>query len=339
MSLTDWVVATERPSMQDALNMFRPIAMATDGFGTLAAPESLQAHESLQTPESLQTLESLALKAQSLPLMSLASVVALLVGGLILLLFGQRLLKPVLVAALFLASVLFAPPVLALVFTSIGAGLATALGVAIGVVLAAITWRVALGATTGVVAASLAVLLVISGIEAGLIDARTPTGGTASDAAASTTGADNDGTTSLAAVAARDERLARSPEFVRPLVAWADDRWHAEPAQVRTLLKAAAAGGAFIGFVLGVWLPQSSAAFLTSVVGGLFAVSGALPLAAHLAGRPIAPVAPIGWLLLWAALALAGWLFQSSRAERGRAREEERGNARGKARADRPARP
>ena len=263
-----------------------------------------------QGPERLETLQGLALEVQTLPLLSLAPAAVLLAGGLVLLLFGQRLLKPVLVLALLLASVLFAPPVLALVFTSIGAGLATALGVLLGVVLAAITWRVALGAATGVAIAALATLLVFTGVESGFIDARTPTGGVGSST--ESTSAD------LATIAARDERLARSPEFLRPLVEWADDRWHAEPAQVRTLLKAAAAGGAFIGFVLGVWLPRSAAAFLTSIIGALFAVSGALPLAAHLAGRPVSPVAPIGWLLLWAALALAGWIFQSSRAESAR---------------------
>lgn len=293
MSPSDRVVATERPSMQDALNTVRPSEAA---------------------PERLETLGTLAIEVQTLPLLSLAPAIVLLAGGLVLLLFGQRLLKPVLVVALLLASVLFAPPVLALVFTSIGAGLATALGVAIGVVLAAITWRVALGAATGVVAASFAVLLVVTGVESGFIDARTPTGGVETRAAATTATAEGS-VTSLAEIAARDERLARAPEFMRPLVAWADDRWHAEPTQVRTLLKAAAAGGAFIGFILGVWLPRSSAAFLTSIVGGLFAVSGALPLAAHLSGRPVTPIAPIGWLLLWSALALAGWIFQSSRAE------------------------
>lgn len=265
-----------------------------------------------QGPERLETLQGLALEVQTLPLLSLAPAAVLLAGGLVLLLFGQRLLKPVLVLALLLASVLFAPPVLALVFTSIGAGLATALGVLLGVVLAAITWRVALGAATGIAIAALATLLVFTGVESGFIDARTPTGFLGASPAGESAETD------LATIAARDERLARSPEFLRPLVAWADDRWHAEPAQVRTLLKAAAAGGAFIGFVLGVWLPRSAAAFLTSIIGALFAVSGALPLAAHLAGRPVSPVAPIGWLLLWAALALAGWIFQSSRAESAR---------------------
>jgi len=281
--------------MQDALNTVRPSEAA---------------------PERLETLQTLAIEVQTLPILSLAPAIVLLAGGLVLLLFGQRLLKPVLVVALLLASVLFAPPVLALVFTSIGAGLATALGVAIGVVLAAITWRVALGAATGVVVAALAVLLVVTGVESGFIDARTPTGGLETRAAATAGVSDDEGATDLAEIAARDERIARAPEFLQPLVAWADERWHSEPPQVRTLLKAAAAGGAFIGFVLGVWLPQSSAAFLTSILGGLFAVSGALPLAAHLSGRPVAPIAPIGWLLLWAALALAGWVFQSSRAER-----------------------
>ena len=106
-----------------------------------------------------------------------------------------------------------------------------------------------------------------------------------------------------------------APRLIHPLVDWADRRWLAEPPQVRTLLGAAAAGGGFVGLVLGAWLTQSSSALLTSMVGAIFALVGALPFAARHFDRVAEGPRPVGWLLLWIALSLAGWLFQTRKGE------------------------
>ena len=113
----------------------------------------------------------------------------------------------------------------------------------------------------------------------------------------------------------RERLLERSPAPIRPLVAWADVKWHAEPPQVQVLLKAAAAGGAFIGLVLGAWLPHGAAAFLTSLVGALFALVGGMQFLLRAIERGDEPVRPFAWLLLWLALSGAGWIFQSWRSE------------------------
>ncbi|MFZ9880982.1 MAG: hypothetical protein ACO3QC_06230, partial [Phycisphaerales bacterium] len=196
------------------------------------------------------TLESLAVQIQQLPVASLAPALVLFLGGTLLFVAGRVLLKPVLVVTIVLASALLAVPVLGPLLPSMNGLMLTVLGTACGVLLAAIAWRVVLGAATGAIAAFLCAIVAAMGVEAGLIDARLP-----SDAPPAEV--------SLADVAAREATIERTPGIVRPLAKWADARWHAEPAQGRTLFRAAAAGGGFIGFVLGVWLPQSAAALLT----------------------------------------------------------------------------
>ncbi len=109
--------------------------------------------------------------------------------------------------------------------------------------------------------------------------------------------------------------IDRAPAIVHPLVHWADARWFAEAPQVRTLLGAAAIGGGFIGFVLGAWLTASSAALLTSMAGSIFMLVGAMPFLARYSDRAAQGVHPVGWLLLWLALSIAGWLFQTWRGD------------------------
>jgi len=168
-----------------------------------------------------------------------------------------------------------------------------------------------LGAATGIVAAFACAIVAMLAIDAGLVDARSPADQRAIQAAEGE------------AVAHR-ELVERSPEFVHGLVQWADTRWLAEPKQVRTFLTAAAAGGGFVGFVLGAWLAESAAALLTSLVGAIFLLVGAMPLLARYSDRVAQGPHPIGWLLLWLAVSLAGWLFQSSRAAGRRLPDEPR---------------
>jgi len=50
-------------------------------------------------------------------------------------------------------------------------------------------------------------------------------------------------------------------------------------------------------------------------VGAIFALVGALPFAARHFDRVAEGPRPVGWLLLWLALSLAGWLFQTRKGE------------------------
>ena len=251
-------------------------------------------------PSATATLDAFSLQLQDLPLGSLAPAGVLLLLGILLLVCGRHLLRPVLVVAIVLAGAMLGVPVLGGLMPDTHGLVLTLLGGLAGAVIAAIAWRLFLGAALGVTLASLCALVALLGVDAGFIDARS-----AADAPPAAV--------TLSDIADRDRVIERSPEPVRPLVAWADAKWHAESPQVQVLLKAAAIGAAFVGLVLGAWLPQGSAAFLTSLVGSLFALLGGMPFLLRALERGDEPVRPVAWLLLWGALAGAGWLLQSWR--------------------------
>lgn len=252
------------------------------------------------TPSATATLDAFSLQLQDLPITSLVPAGILLLLGLLLLVCGKHLLRPVLVLAIVLAGTMLGSPLLGGLMPSTHGVVLTLLGGLLGALVAAIAWRLFLGAALGVTLAFFCALLALFGTDAGLIDARS-----AADAPPSAV--------TLAEIADRQRLIERSPEPIRPLVAWAEAKWHAESPQVQVLLKAAAFGGAFIGLVLGAWLSQGASAFLTSLVGALFALLGGMPFLLRALERADEPVRPIAWLLLWMALAGAGWLLQSGR--------------------------
>ena len=246
------------------------------------------------------TLDALARELQQLPIASLAPALVLLLSGLLLLVAGRHFLRPVLVMATIGLGALLGVPLLGPFMPRVGGVVLTILGGALGLLIVAVAWRVMVGAATGIITAFACGLIAMMGVDAGFVDARST-----QDTPVTQVRLDE--------VAAHDELLQRVPTIIAPLVMWADARWQVEPPQVRTLLTAAAACGAFIGFVLGTWLIESSAAMLTSLMGALFTLVGAMPFLARMFDRAAEPVAPVAWLLLWAALALAGWLLQTSR--------------------------
>ena len=246
------------------------------------------------------TLDALARQFQQLPVASLAPAVILLLGGILLLIAGRYFLRPVMVVTTVLLCAMLGPSVLGAWMPSAGGMLLALLGGCIGLVLAALGWRLVLGAATGVVAAFACAFVMMLMVDQGWVNARkpgAPTAMTATDAQA------------------HDEVIEHTPELMHPLVDWADRRWRSEDPQVRTLLGAAAAGGGFVGVVLGAWMTESSAALLTSLVGAIFTLVGAMPFAAKVSDRVAQGAHPVGWLLLWIALSIAGWMFQTSRAK------------------------
>ena len=253
-------------------------------------------------PTATATLDALAREFQGLPVASLAPAIVLVLSGLLLLIAGRHLLRPVMVVTTILFGAMLGPSILGGIFPRLGAVPLAFVGGLAGLVFVAIAWRLVLGAATGVVAAFACAVVVMLAVDAGLIDARS---------------ARDPEPGSLSAADAEVHRaiVDRAPRLIHPLVDWADRRWLAEPPQVRTLLGAAAAGGGFVGLVLGAWLTNASSALLTSMVGSIFALVGALPFLARYFDAVATGPRPVGWLLLWLALALAGWLFQSWRAD------------------------
>lgn len=251
------------------------------------------------------TLDALAREFATLPVPSLAPALVLLLGGLLLIVAGRHFLRPVLVITLIAAGALLGAPILGALAPEfagsfVGRVALTGVGAALGLVVVACLWRLVYGMAFGIVLAFGLSLLALIGIDAGAIDARA-----------------RDETPHLAAAPSPAARAfaERAPEPLRPLLAWGDARWHSEPPQVRTFLAATAAGGAFIGVVLGAWMPQASAAILTSLLGGAFTLVGALPFLARFSDRFAGPIPPIAWILFWLALALVGWLVQTWRGD------------------------
>jgi hypothetical protein len=257
------------------------------------------------TPGSAsETLDSLAQQFQQLPVASLAPALVLVLGGALLLIAGRHFLRPVLVVMTVLFGAMLGPSILGGVLPRFGSVFLAFLGGLSGLIFVAIAWRLVLGAATGVIAAFACALLAMLAVDAGLIDARSPVDArTPVDAPPAVS------------VDAHAVIIDRAPAIVHPLVHWADARWFAEAPQVRTLLGAAAMGGGFIGFVLGAWLTASSAALLTSMAGSIFMLVGAMPFLARYSDRAAQGVHPVGWLLLWLALSIAGWLFQTWRGD------------------------
>lgn len=251
-------------------------------------------------PAAVATLDSLVIELRDLPLTSLVPAGMLFLLGLLLLVAGKHLLRPVLAIAIVLASAMLGVPLLGPLLPNTHGLVLTLLGGILGAIIAAVAWRLFLGAALGVTLAFFCALLALLGANAGLIDARSPVD---APPAAIT----------LAEIADRERLIARSPEPVQPLVAWASAAWHAESRQVQVLLKAAAFGGAFVGLVLGTWLSQGASALLTSLVGAQFALVGAMPFVLRALDRGNDSVPTMAWLCLWLSLAGAGWLYQSWR--------------------------
>ncbi len=290
----DAMISHISPSLAQALSLTQASSLAQ-------APSVASA-----TSESVERLtESLAREFATLPLPSLVPAFLLLAGGLLLLVSGRHLLRPVLVVTIIVVGALLGAPILGALApdfgrTTIGRVAFTFAGGVLGLIFVASTWRLLYGCALGVVVGFAASFIALIGVDAGIIDARAPN------------------ESAEIAVAMHPEISAiveRAPTPIRPLIAWADARWHAEPPQARTFLGAAAAGGAFIGLTLGAWMPQASAAFLTSLVGGIFTLVGAMPFLARFVDRFASPIPPIAWLFLWLALALLGWLLQTWRGD------------------------
>lgn len=261
-----------------------------------------------QSPgEGRETVESLGRELQSLPIGSAAPALVLALLGVVLLVAGRQLLRPVLVVAFLAIGATFGGTILGGVLPGLSGLPAALLGAIGGVVVSALAWRVLYGVATGAVGGFALALAALVLVQAGFVDAR------------STEPRMVDGVHDairLDEVADHDAIVEGAPASIRPLVDWSLARWEAEEPQVRTLLLAAAGAGLFIGFAIGLWLPQQAATALTSLTGSLLVLLGAMPLAASWAGRAPSEVGPTGWLLLWLAIAAAGWVVQSWRAPR-----------------------
>jgi hypothetical protein len=282
-------------------------------------------------PDPGLSLTALAEWVRQLPVTSLAPMGILLVAGLLLLSFGQRLLKPVLVlASIFLGVLLFAR-IGQRIDASIPPIAWSAGGAVIGLVAAILSYRFLLGLAMGVIGATVAILLALTAVQLEWIDVYSAPPPVRADAKAeaelyampavaltSFQSADAGGEASTSAaegVASSNGPLnswiQQLNAFVDSLGPWFDARWQAMPKPMRTLVTASATMGGFLGFVAGASCPTWAAATLTSLFGSLLVLlCGAPILSRFLSPESIPEVRPLGWLCIWLGVAFVGATFQ-----------------------------
>lgn len=116
------------------------------------------------------SLTALAEWVRSLPVASLAPVGVLLVAGLLLLCFGQRLLKPVLVLVSIFVGVMVCARVGQAMQSSIPTIAWSAFGAIAGLFVAVLSYRLILGLAMGLIGAAVAILLSLTAVQLGWID-------------------------------------------------------------------------------------------------------------------------------------------------------------------------
>lgn len=270
-------------------------------------------------------LNDLAEWVRGLPIESLAPAGVLVLGGLLLLAFGRKLLKPVLVVAAIFGGVVvavrighaFAPSMSPLLFAAAGA-----LG---GVLAVMLFYRVALALALGAIGAVAAMLIATTAAEFGFVDvgpkpdaetaevaprepivARLPVG----DAERALMSEQMDGVSPGLGPAVL-EWLDRASRLLAEVGLWIEGLWDAMPRPMRTLLLASAAAGGFFGFAAGITSPAFAAAAVTSLFGALLVLFCGLPILTRFSiADPLANAPPVAWLATWVGLALAGWVFQ-----------------------------
>ncbi len=267
-----------------------------------------------QIPSQSPTLHEAARQLQALPWFDLAPAGILALIGLVLLFYGQKLLKPSLVCAAIVLGAWIAGPLVGMLSPPVAAKLPSILwpvigGIA-GLIFIALSWRLLLACSFGVVLAAVLVIGSRALVEAGFIDA-------AHGAETSEVQPTNDGALPLdqfAEAASQLDRvgpaLERVHSTVRPLIAWVAARWQAEPPQMRTLFLANAAAGFFMGALLGLLLAKDIAALLTAILGALLLLVGGIPLLARESDALAEPLHPLAWLGSWAAIAAIGFFAQ-----------------------------
>jgi hypothetical protein len=292
------------------------------------------------------SLTSLSEWVRALPISSLAPIGVLFAAGLLLLAFGQRLLKPVLVLAAIFGGVIVAVEIGHALGPTVSPLIWSAAGAVLGLIAAVLGYRLVLGCAVGAIGATAAMLLALTATQLGWIDAgpRPTESVVASEAdewertlvAAATVleearragqdAIEDPSTTAAASGRAFESPLNEVSPGLGPAVsAWLDrftgflqgigehasQQWDALPKPLRTLLLASGAAGGFLGFVAGLAFPTWAAAMLTSLFGSLLVLLCGAPLLSRVMSPEALPaLRPLGWLGAWLGLAAAGWCFQ-----------------------------
>jgi hypothetical protein len=260
-------------------------------------------------------------------------LVALMVLGTALLLFGARLLRPAVVLAAMFVGFLGAIVTARALLPGTPLWIAAAVGAVAGLIAGALIYRPTIGIMAAIVGSAVGALVAFAIMAGGSLDtaprdlghalvvspretARPGEGERAGiHLLAILNGHDGtDGTLSDAADAAlpAGDRLLRSAVDVTHRAAARVGSAYRETAPAyRTLLAASVGAGALAGFLAGILATTLVAQVLTSFAGGWMLLVGLLPLLALHGLDPMPPDARV-WLVTLASLAVVGTIAQSA---------------------------
>ncbi|MSR42117.1 MAG: hypothetical protein EXS10_09510 [Phycisphaerales bacterium] len=267
-----------------------------------------------QIPSQSQTLNEAAAQLQALPLLDLAPAGLLAIVGLLLLFYGQKLLKPSLVCAAIIVGAWIAGPLVGMFSPPIAAKLPSLLwpliGAVAGLVFIALSWRLLLAISFGIVLAAALAIGSRALVETGFIDAAPSASSVIVEPSEDSALPLDNLALSASKLQGVGPALERVHSTVRPFIGWVSARWEAEPPQMRTLFVASSATGLFMGILLGLLLAKDISALLTAIMGALFLLIGGIPLGAREFPALAEPLHPMTWLIAWAAIAAVGFFAQ-----------------------------
>lgn len=261
----------------------------------------------------------------------------LMAAGILLWALGGRLLRPGLALIGLMAGLpvgiwiggAVAPEVPSVIFAA-GGALA-------GLVLACLSYTLALASVTAALTGILALMAAWTAVDMGLIDAGraaaridSTTGAIASAdpmpksfdtltrvllGAAAPLGANPDASSAGVAAARADEsrdHAEPSPRLVDRAQAAIEQHWSTMPQPMRTLLVASLAAGVVVGFLLGLLCSDVAARIVTSLAGSLLLLVAGIPLLSALLGRSedLLPPRPGAWFVAIALLTIIGFGVQ-----------------------------
>ncbi len=270
---------------------------------------------------------------ESIPVAMHVPVIVALITGVLLLLFGARILRPAfillgmaagsLLGALLLPN--FVPDALAGIPSPM---LGLGVGALIGGCVALAMFRTAMGISSAVALGALATLAATIHLShtPGALPAAPDT--TAIKAAWNESAAEAAKTLAVEKTKSVSDRVrgvtaAKEPapnetaakatrDFLDQIFLQGRDWWASLPGDSRITLAAAMVGGTILGFVLGIVAPRKGAAIITSLLGaGMMLASIAwLVRGLDLPGKGLLAATPTLWLAAWLLPALAGVVFQ-----------------------------
>jgi hypothetical protein len=304
--------------------------------------------EDLRTPLSLTAidgLDRLLAAMQALPTGVHTAALAALVAGLVLWMFGNRVMKPVFaVVGVCLGALLGAVALPASGVTSVGGWHSVYVGMLAGAVagcvVACLLFRFALAACSGVVFAALGLLgssvylnhqtpqtvgppmrLLLAPMPEHEPD---PDADTVSRIAAeSLVGAGVDPAIAGAALSSEtvekirpkiEEQAERAQQFAQEMGRRWGEAWASVEPGTRMIMLGACVVGGVVGVLFGLLMPKRSAAVVTSLAGSAIALMSIVWLAGafEAPGRSVFEQPPQGMVVIWVIASLVGMIIQMS---------------------------